>query len=423
MIDRGYRGAMKDLISDTRVQRLLLANITGSIGSGITIVAIPWMLVHRTGGEQVYGYATIGTTIVLFLFMPHYGSWIDRHSRKTMLLAGELFGFAATLTMAAVALLTGHVATWQLIVSYFCGMMYYTLHYPAKYAFLQQIIEPKHFQSLTGLMEIQGQAASMISGGLAGLLVERIPLWVILIVDAATYLFSFVVQSTLPYQSTHLTAGAKTQGTWRAMTEGWRWLYAHARLSVFFGCALVPFVLVMVDNYLLPVYVTSVMQASAAVFGGGEITFAVGALLAGVFIPMIATKRGAVPVIMGTMMLCLFAISLLMILRVPAGYFVAMGIFGLGNAGCRVARTAGMLRVVPNVVMGRVSMFFNAADRLLRTALISISTVIVAHHSPTMAFALLWLILVAALVGAVVTRSSLPVFDTPFTEVEREMAG
>ena len=79
---------MKDLIRDTRVQRLLLANITGSIGSGITIVAIPWLLVHRAGGDQIYGYATIGTTIALFLFMPHYGTWIDGHSRKTMLLAG-----------------------------------------------------------------------------------------------------------------------------------------------------------------------------------------------------------------------------------------------------------------------------------------------------------------------------------------------
>jgi MFS family permease len=155
---------MKDLIRDTRVQRLLLANITGSIGSGITIVAIPWLLVHRRGGDQVYGYATIGTTIALFLFMPYYGLWIDRHSRKRMLLAGELFGLVATVSMAAVAFVSGHVDTWQLIASYFCGMMYYTLHYPAKYAFLQQIIDPKHFQSLTGLVEIQGQAASMISG-------------------------------------------------------------------------------------------------------------------------------------------------------------------------------------------------------------------------------------------------------------------
>jgi MFS family permease len=149
------------------------------------------------------------------------------------------------------------------------------------------------------------------------------------------------------------------------------------------------------------------LRAPASVFGGGEITFAVGALLAGVFIPIIANRRGADPVIMVTMTLCLIAISLLMLLQSPGGYFVAMCIFGVGNAGCRVARTAAMLHVVPNAVMGRVSMFFNAADRLLRTLLISACTLIVAHHSPTMAFAVLWLVLLAALIGAMLTRATL----------------
>jgi hypothetical protein len=158
---------------------------------------------------------------------------------------------------------------------------------------------------------------------------------------------------------------------------------------------------------LLPVYVTGVMQSFATVFGGGEITFAAGALLAGVFIPMIATKRGADPVILATMTMCMIAISLMMILQFPAGYFAAIGIIGLGNAGCRVARTALMLRVVPNAVMGRIGMLFDAADRLFRTAFISISAMIVAHHSPPMAFAVLWLVLAAALIGALVTLASL----------------
>jgi MFS family permease len=398
---------MKDLIKDSRIQRLLLANITGSIGSGITIVAIPWLLVHRSGGDEIYGYATIGTTLLLFLFMPYYGSWIDSHSRKTMLLAGEVFGLAATLSMAAVAYFSDRVDTWQLIVSYFCGMMYYTLHYPAKYAFLQQIIDSRHFQSLTGLLEIQGQAASMLSGGLAGVLVERTPLWIILLIDAGTYLFSFAVQSTLPYKATHLTRDAPRTSAWRMMAEGWGWLRAHARLSIFFGCTLVPFILVMVDNYLLPVYVTTVLRASSTVFGGGEIAFAVGALLAGVFIPMIASSRGADPVIIATMTACLIAIGLLTLLHTPEGYFIAMGIFGLGNAGCRVARTAVMLHVIPNPVIGRVGMFFSAADRLLRTILISTSTFMVVHYSPTLAFALLWMVLCAALIGALATRSVL----------------
>jgi MFS family permease len=396
---------MKDLLRDNRIQRLLLANLTGSIGSGITIVAIPWLLVHRPGGDQIYGYATVGTTVALFLFMPYYGAWIDRHSRKTMLLLGELFGLAATLSMAATALISGRVTTWQLITSYFCGMMYYTLHYPAKYAFLQQIIEAKHFQSLTGLMEVQGQAASMLSGGLAGMLVDRVPLWLILVIDAATYLFSFAVQSTLPYKSTHLKAGAPSSSAWKMMIEGWRWIHAHSRQSIFFGCSLVPFILVMVDNYLLPVYVADVLGADAGVFGGGEITFAVGALLAGVFIPMIATRQGTTPVIMLTMTLCLIALSGLATLHTPLSYFISMGIFGVGNAGCRVARNAVMLHTVPNTVMGRVGMFFNGADRLLRTVLILTSTLIVARHSPVLAFYVLWLILLVSIAGAYATRT------------------
>src|SRR4030095_6734884 len=99
-----------------------------------------------------------------------------------------------------------------------------------------------------------------------GLLVDRIPLWLILLLDAATYLFSFAVQSTLPYKSTHLMEGVPATSAWRAMAAGWRWLHAHARLSIYFGCTLVPFILVMVDNYLLPVYVKTVLRAPSTVF-------------------------------------------------------------------------------------------------------------------------------------------------------------
>src|SRR5690348_18060300 len=103
---------MKTLLRDTRVRRLLLANATSSVGSGVTLVAVPWLLVHRANGDQLYGWATLGTTMALFLFMPYYGAWLDRHSRKVMLLAGELFGFFATVTMGAWALVSGQVETW-----------------------------------------------------------------------------------------------------------------------------------------------------------------------------------------------------------------------------------------------------------------------------------------------------------------------
>src|SRR5438477_6082163 len=110
---------MKDLLRDTRVQRLLIANTLGSIGSGVTIFAVPWLLVKQAGGNEAYRWVTIGTTVVLFLVMPYYGAWVDHHSRKTALLASEAWGFFATTAMAITGLLLGGLATWQLVAVYF----------------------------------------------------------------------------------------------------------------------------------------------------------------------------------------------------------------------------------------------------------------------------------------------------------------
>jgi len=397
---------MKTLLRDTRVQRLLLANVTGSVGSGVTIIAVPWLLVHRANGDQLYGWATLGTTIALFLFMPYYGAWLDRHSRKTMLLAGELFGFFATISMAVWALATGRVETWQLVVSYFSGMLYYTLHYPAKYAFLQQIFARSQYQSLMGLLEIQGQAAMMIAGGLGSVLVDRVPLAVILLFDAFTYLFSFFVQSTLSYESTHLRDAATIPpaNVWHSMAEGWRWLRERPRLSVYFACTLVPFIVVMVGNYLFPIYVSEVLHASAAVFGVGEIAFAIGAMLAGALVPLLVTHRGAGHAIVVANLLCLASVAAIVVAPVRPAYYAAVLLFGFGNAGTRVARSTLLFLAVPNAVMGRVGMFFNVYDRVLRTLLTFAMTLIVPRASATAGFAVLLLVLLAAFAGTLASR-------------------
>src|SRR5687767_9420908 len=251
---------MKELLRDSRVQRLLVANTLGSIGSGVTIFAVPWLLVHQPGGNRAYLWATVATTIVLFAIAPYYWAWVDRHSRKVALLASEAWGLFAMAALAMTELLLGGSSTWQLMTVYFAGMLYYTLHYPAKFALIQQMFDRSQYQSLTGLMEIQGQTAMMIAGGLGGVLVEHVPLWGILLFDAATYFASFAIQATLPYEATHLHAAEPgvlsekiTRGNddvkrftrtahpsvWAGVAVGWRWLRDRPRLAIFFTCSLV----------------------------------------------------------------------------------------------------------------------------------------------------------------------------------------
>ncbi|MEI6466540.1 MAG: MFS transporter [Verrucomicrobiota bacterium] len=398
---------MKDLLRDSRVRRLLVANTLGSIGSGITIFAVPWLLVHRDGGNAAFRWTTIATTLVLLLVSPYYGAWLDRHSRQTALLASELWGFTAMAAMALLGLALGGFGMGQLMAIYFAGMLYYSLHYPAKFAFVQQIFAPSQYQALTGLLEIQGQTALMIAGGVGGLLVDYVPLWVILLFDAATYLTSFLIQRTLPYQASHLTSHhtAARPGIWRGVVEGLRWLGKRPRLAIFFTCTMIPFVVVMSGNYLFPIYVSQTLHAGAGTFAAGEIAFAVGSILAGFMLPQLLGRYSAAVTIPGTMLVFLAGLACIFILRFPAAFVLAGALLGFGNAGSRVARSALLLRLVPNDVMGRVSSFYQILDRLLRTVLV-MSMAVIDTQGPPAGYALLTVVFVIALCGVLQTRDA-----------------
>lgn len=398
---------MKELLRDARIRRLLLANVTGSIGSGVTIIAIPWLLIKREHGEQLYGYVTIASTIALFALVPHYGAWLDRHSRKTAMLAGEIFGAVCTLTMAAWMLVTGETATWQLLFLFCSGMLYYTLHYPAKFAFVQQIFERRHYQKLMGLLEIQGQTASMLAGGLASLLLDHVSFSTILLVDASTYVASYFIQRTIPYEPTHLKDVKPRLGAIADLMEGLRWLGARPKFTTFIFCTLAPFVAVMVGNYLFPIYVQNILHASAAVFGQGEMAFAIGAIGAALLGPLLLARTISAHVAL--LMMGVFTAGLLLMssLHTVAAFYAALFLLGLGNAGTRVARGSVLLHEVPNAIMGRVNVVITAVDRILRTLLQFAAIAVVVRADAALAYAGLLAFVGLALLIAYLTRHAL----------------
>ena len=407
---------MKTLLRDPRVVRLLVANTLGSIGSGITIFSVPWLLVNQPEGSAAYRHVTIATTIVLFLIMPWYGAKIDRSSRRSMVLFSELFGATATLAMALLGLALGGFATWQLMAIYLLGMLYYTFHYPAKWAMVQQIFDRSQYQSLTGLMEVQGQAAILLAGALGGVAVSHLPLWGILLIDCGTYLAAYVIERGIPYEATHLTSGSSAEsgeakagrpGILSGVAEGWRWLAERPVLAVFLTASLMPFVLVMAGNYLVPVYVTETLRAGPGTFAASEVAFAVGALGAGLLLPRLIARHA-----IGTMLpitMAAFLVGLLLQASLPftAVFIGGMVLLGFGNAGSRVGRSALMLHVVPNAVMGRVTVFFSVLDRVLRTLLVS-SMFVVDVWGPRAGFVILLALMVVGLVAVWLTRNRLP---------------
>ena len=65
---------MTNLFQDSHFRLIIFANIAASIGSGITMIAIPWLLVTSENGEAVFGYVALCMTILSFILTPFVGT-------------------------------------------------------------------------------------------------------------------------------------------------------------------------------------------------------------------------------------------------------------------------------------------------------------------------------------------------------------
>lgn len=395
---------MATILKDKRLYALLTANIFSSVGSGMTMIAIPWLMINRANGEQVFGYASLFITILLFFVTPYIGILIDRFSRKKALLLCEVSGFLIVFIFSLWGFLGGHYETWQLMVLFLSGTFYFTLNFPFKFAFNQEIFEPSHYKTLNSVIEIQTQASSMLSGGIASLLIEKIDLSMLLLLNAIAYLLAFLLIWFVPYQQKNESFARRKINMWFDMKEGFHYLKERPLQILFLTCSFLPFVSVMVGNYLFPVYISKTLQANATILGQSFMVYAMGAVLAGFTIPFIMNRFGHYRTVMITVVIFTTGILVIAWLPIVNIYLLLQFALGWGNAGTRVARNTIMMDMVPNQIIGRIDSFFNTVGLGIRVSLIGLITQTIHITGVSLPLSVLGFLLVMSFVGLLLSR-------------------
>lgn len=120
---------MRDLYNDSRFRLIIFANIASSIGSGITMIAIPWMLVSSENGNTVFGYISICMTIINFLITPFIGNLVDKMNRKKILLISEFVCFLLLMLFTLIGFISLPYEVWHYTIIYMIGSLYYTIFF------------------------------------------------------------------------------------------------------------------------------------------------------------------------------------------------------------------------------------------------------------------------------------------------------
>jgi MFS family permease len=371
------------------------------------MLAIPWYftgVIHRTA---LFGQAYFIITAATLLWGLYAGTLIDRYSRHKIFLVMNLTGL---FILSAVALIGFRYdgLPWLLVAAIMATTTFiYNIHYPNLYAFAQQITAKEDYGRVTSLLEIQGQITFTIAGALAAMLLSgvsgqinfaglNIPLpftfkaWKIheiFAIDAATYLIAFTIIyriKSLPVVEKEIDLSSLRE----RMKTGFNFLNKHPLLFIFGNASLFVFLTVLVfGTYVQPPYVETFLHKGGNVFAFGDMTFSLGAVLAGFITTRLFAEKNTV---MGIIFLS--AVSGCMYLLMASSnqvalFYAANFVIGACNASVRIQRITYLFHHIPNQVIGRASSVFFVINVLLRLCLIATFTLPFFHFDNNIVYA------------------------------------
>lgn len=368
------------------VALLFLANIISSCAQGISMIGVVWYFnaVLKIGSTFGIFYSLL--ILVSMMWGLYAGTLIDKHSRKKLFLAMNIFGAIALCSAAFVAYQSKEVSMFLAMAVFTCTTLIYNIYYPNLYALAQEISEPKNYMRILSMVEIQGQAATVISGGLAAVLLSgydgkesalldtlsiqfHFQTWKladVFLLDGVTYFISFLLLLFMNYVPTK-TREIDTTSLRDRFKFGIDYLLQNKNLLwLGIGAAAVFNTIIMCSYYQLPIYINKYLEAPSYVFAGAEMCFALGAMSAGILVSyLFASANNVIKIISLLFIGSLVYFCYLFNTNISVFIFLNF-VIGACNAGIRIYRNTYFFKIVPNEVIGRVNSVTNTSSYFTR---------------------------------------------------------
>ena len=372
---------------------LIAANAVSGFAQGISMLAIPWYFSDILKSSSTFGIIYGGATFLTLFWGLYVGTLVDRFPRKNIFLLITLIGGSIIASVAGVGFYLGEVPT-PLIGLVFCTTMFiYNVHYPTLYAFGQEITEKKNYGKINSIIEVQGQATSVLSGAFAAILITGVNqeflsnlglenllsinikpwgLHEIFLMDACTYFLAFILIAMIKYMPVKKKV-IDTGSMFTRLKQGVYFLKKHPLIFHFgVGSYAIFAMLLLHIHQLMPIYISNHLHGDSAVYAGAEMLYALGALFAGIGIRWIFKKINTVKAIIIMMLLSFIVFEILAFTQTAAVLILVCFILGLTNAGTRVLRITYLFNHIPNHIIGRTGSVFQTINVLMRFTFISL---------------------------------------------------
>ena len=332
---------------------LWTSQVASAVGTRITSVAYPLLVLALTGSPALAGLVVSAQTLpFLLLYLPG-GAWIDRWNRKRTMLLCE-FGRAVALGSVAVTAAVGGidaVTVAQLAAVAFVEGCLFVLFDLAEGAALPRLVHADQVPTAVAYHQGRVQGADLVGQPLGGALFAVAPALPFAI-DAVTYLVSggavAAIRSRLQGEPAADRARLRTEIA-AGLRFVWRSRFLRESVALVGGINLVFNAL-----FLVLIVRAQDLGASPAAVGLMLGAYGVGGLLGALAAPWVYRRLAGRTILVGTAWLWAGLLGLLPLLPSPLWLGVVAGIASLFGPVFNVVLAAYVYRVTPEELLGRV---------------------------------------------------------------------
>jgi DHA3 family macrolide efflux protein-like MFS transporter len=260
---------------------LWLGQALSLLGSQLVQFAIIWYLTQTTHSATTLAIASMMGLLPQVLLSPFIGTWVDRGSRRLILIAADSTVALATLVLA-ILFASGRIEIWHIYVALFIRAVAGGFHQSAFGASVVLLVPKEHLARVQGFNQALNGGLNIVSAPLGAFLLSVLPMQGILGIDVGTAILA--VSILLFIQIPQPESRSKAPATfWQDFRAGFRYILAWRGLVILLGLVMVINFFYSATEPLTPLLITKHFHGDAGQLGWWLSSFAAGTILGGQF--------------------------------------------------------------------------------------------------------------------------------------------
>lgn len=323
-------------------------------GTGVQGIALPWLLLERTGSSVSVGLLLTVRAVPGILIAPFAGYLADSFNKKKICYIINFFQGSSVLCVIVLSkFFVDHIAIFYLMA--FLVAIGNAVFLPTTKSLIQVIMQKEELLKANSLTESCMQMGMIIGTGIGGYLVYQYGALNVLMIDSFTFFVSGLLILMMRYS---VRAGR---------TEKMKPLFLRSQLDMLnyirrdyyvlglIGFLMIPTFSIQVNNVLVGAFTMNTLHLDASAYGRMNVCYAIGAMITGFTIPHFSEKimNKSIVVFCFLFILALseflFGLSNELILAMITSFFI-----GVGISSSRTWLTTRIMQDTDNHFAGRV---------------------------------------------------------------------